>query len=187
MAKAAKITCERCEYRLTGGAPFCRQCGYPTAWASHEDRTAWEVAQYRHKSKNVPMGYAYEPARPVVTSAPATKPRGVGKLFSRRAHVPDFSAQIPAPAPGPAAPALTVVSDRAEKRVAAEKPAAHAKPRTAPSVKPARVEDSGGDTPATILAARLLNARVAELDAKVQGLQRAIEQLRAEPSSSYAR
>src|SRR5947208_5381585 len=97
MAKAAKITCERCEYRLTGGAPFCKHCGYPTAWASHEDRTAWEVAQYRHKTATVPMGYAYEPAKPLGKTTVQSKPRGISKLFGRRTSVPAF----PAPAPEP--------------------------------------------------------------------------------------
>src|SRR5690349_14198093 len=92
MAKAARFECDRCEQRLVGGAPFCKHCGYPTTWASHEDRTAWEVAQYRHKSANVPMGYAYQPAQPLAPTTRADKPRGISKLFGRRSSVPEFPA-----------------------------------------------------------------------------------------------
>ncbi|MGH2727641.1 MAG: hypothetical protein ACRDKS_11790, partial [Actinomycetota bacterium] len=47
MAKAAKALCDRCESRITVGVSFCQYCRYPTQWASHEERTTWELSQWK--------------------------------------------------------------------------------------------------------------------------------------------
>ena len=200
MAKAARFECDRCEQRLVGGAPFCKHCGYPTAWASHEDRTAWEVAQYRHKSANVPMGYAYAPAKPLAASSVDAKPRGIAKLFGRRQAVPAFP---PTPAPKRVTPPqLTVVPEaaaepKAEPKVAERAPAREPRPASKPrpaapraatpraaAPRPApRAAASTADDSAAVIAARLLNARVKELDAQVQQLRRELGELRGNGSA----
>jgi len=195
MAKPAKSTCDRCESRIVVGDSFCDSCGCPTSWASHSERTAWEVAQYRHKSANVPMGFAYEPApKPVET--PVMKSRGVVRMFSRRAHVPQLQrvepkrveppvATQPAPVvqPKPVAPA-TPIADL--KPIVKVKRAVEAKPAIV--VEPSKSDDEPvRDTPATLLAMRLLNARVAELDEKLRRLENEIASSRVEKPRRWFR
>src|SRR2546426_10368450 len=101
MSKAAKALCGRCEHRVASGTPFCGACGYPTPWATHDERTAWEVAQYRDKSINVPIGLPYERPKPTaVLEAPKTA-RRVTSLFSRRAHAPQLVMPEPKRAEAP--------------------------------------------------------------------------------------
>jgi len=196
MAKPAKAICDRCENRITAGDPFCGTCGCPTSWANHDERTAWEVAQYRHKSANAPIGVAYDRPKPtiVIDKPKLTKRMG---LFSRRSHAPKLlmpepkrvdptivlppaepvaaeepapSAQAPASAP---APILKSVPDAVTKT-----PARPAVARPKPSKTD---EEPLRDTPATVLAMRMLNARVAELDARIRELQSEVEALRGDP------
>lgn len=48
MARAQKIVCDSCgSTRVEAGSPFCGACGRPTAWATYQDRTDWEVQQWR--------------------------------------------------------------------------------------------------------------------------------------------
>lgn len=48
MAKAPRFVCPFCESpRIEVGASLCNSCGRPTQWATHEERTAWEVGQWR--------------------------------------------------------------------------------------------------------------------------------------------
>ena len=49
MGKAAKIPCVYCDGRLEPGLPFCSSCEQPTMWATNEQRTAWELRQWRMK------------------------------------------------------------------------------------------------------------------------------------------
>ncbi len=39
--------CARCETPFRDVSPFCAACGGPTPWASHDERVAWEVRQWR--------------------------------------------------------------------------------------------------------------------------------------------
>lgn len=39
--------CTRCETPLHAGSSFCSACGGPTPWATHDERVAWEVRQWR--------------------------------------------------------------------------------------------------------------------------------------------
>jgi len=190
MAKAAKALCGRCEHRVIVGDPFCGRCGYPSAWATHDERTAWEVAQYRHKSASVPIGVPFERLKPTVVIDRPKPSRRIG-LFARKSHAP----QLLTPEPSSekvAEPILKAVP--AQPEPIAAKPAPAAKPalskpaasKPAPRVK-ARANDSkpASDTPATVLAMRMLNARVAELDAKVQELQRQIDSMNQVPRSGF--
>jgi len=172
MAKAARALCDSCESKVVAGASFCGRCGAPTSWASHSERTAWEVAQYRHKTANVPIGVAYEQAP--APQAPA-KSRGVVRMFSRRAHVPgrpQAEAQRAAPPVAERAPEPRAKLASRSKQAAAKRSNADAEPLH--------------DTPATVLAMRLLNARVAELDARVQELAHELSATRdAKPRRWY--
>jgi hypothetical protein len=186
MAKAAKALCGRCENRVTVGDPYCGSCGYPSAWATHDERTAWEVAQYRHKTASVPIGVPFDRLKPTVVIDRPKPSRRIG-LFARKSHAPQLL--MPEPSKEKVAePILKAVPAQPEppamQPVPAAKPAPVAKP--APRVK-ARANDAkpATDTPATVLAMRLLNARVAELDAKVHELQRQIESMNEVPRSGF--
>jgi ribosomal protein S27AE len=174
MAKAARAVCDRCEQRLNSGTPYCGNCGHPTAWATHDDRVAWELHQYRDQSEKNPMGVLYDPSS--VKTMVIEKPKS-RKLFGRRtAH----RAPVVAPAPKPAEPVAPPILRAVEPvpvRELPERPKA-AKP-AAPRPKPAKIDKEPlRDTPATVLAVRMLNNRVAELDATIQKLQHEIEMLR---------
>lgn len=207
MAKAAKTLCTRCDNRITVGDPFCDACGCPTDWATHDERTAWEVAQYRRKSAVQPIRAAVDtrpragaprPAAAPAVSAPAARARrGIGGLFSRRSHAPQIivpeAKRVEPPAPAPAvaevapeigtAPALAVVRPDPVKAEPPKKKAPRPAAKPAPKVAPSSMDaEPLGDTPATVLALRLLNARVAELDEQLQRLQRAFDEVRSNPS-----
>lgn len=48
MAKKPIVpVCSRCETPFRSQAAFCRACGGPTPWASHDERVAYEVRQWR--------------------------------------------------------------------------------------------------------------------------------------------
>ncbi|MCI0347301.1 MAG: hypothetical protein L0221_17960 [Chloroflexi bacterium] len=50
MARTPKFICDSCGvFKLDPGAAFCDGCGRPTVWATYQDRTAWEVQQWRAK------------------------------------------------------------------------------------------------------------------------------------------
>ena len=49
MGKQAKFPCVYCDARLEPGLPFCSSCEQPTAWATNEQRTAYELRQWRMK------------------------------------------------------------------------------------------------------------------------------------------
>jgi len=194
MAKVARAICDRCEHRVVAGDPFCGTCGYPSSWANHEERTAWEVAQYRHKSANAPIGVPYDRPKPTIVLDKPKAGRRIG-IFSRRSHTPQLlqpepkrvdptmSVQAP-PEPAPdveTAPILMAVPIRTPKTEAPiGKPIARLKSK--------KIEDEPArDTPATVLAMRLLNTRVAELDAMVRELRREIEALRDMPRERFGR
>jgi hypothetical protein len=207
MAKPARAECGRCEHLVIAPDPFCGSCGYPSPWATHEERTAWEVAQYRRKSETDPIATPLDRPKPtIVIDKPKTRRLG---LFGRKAHAPQLLKSEPkakAPEPilkaVPAQPEPIVVAPEpikaaapkaaAPAKVVAAKPAAPARSlapaKPAPRVSPrARDKEPAGDAPATVLAMRMLNARVAELDAQVQELQRQIEAMSETPRSGFGR
>ena len=230
MAKTAKILCDRCESRMIAGDPYCGSCGYPTTWASLDERAAWEVAQYREKAATAPINsIAGDAPRTRAASRvdvaerpkPSREKKTFGGLFGRRraaaqaivlpepkrveppvVEMETASAAVltmvrPEPAPAPAAkPALAPAAKVIAPAPAAPKPE-RVMPKPAPRMRtrverpaPAKLAapNAGGlvskveralndnealiDTPATVLAMRLLNQRVRELDEKVQRLER---------------
>src|ERR671918_174374 len=93
MAKVARTICDRCESRIAVGDPFCAACGYPTMWASHDERAAWEVARYREKAETAPLKSPGEDAprqraasRTTVAERPkpSREKKHFGGLFGRR-------------------------------------------------------------------------------------------------------
>lgn len=198
MAKAVKVLCDRCECKLIAGVPFCRQCGYPTRWATHEERTSWEVAQWKTADRShAPKSPSKEArrwnpfarkadAKPALTVIHSDRPKIAESPAVPTADAPSVAtAPEPAPAPAkaaPPAPARVVASvpsaPRPERIAPRVKPAVKAKPAPAPapSVTPGpRDAEPLTDTPATVMAMRLLNARVAELDEKIQRLERELQ------------
>lgn len=202
MAKAVKVLCDRCENKIVAGVSFCDHCSYPTRWATHEERTTWEVNQWKaadrsHKPKSNtksdrngrrwnPFGRKQDakPALTLVPAAPAkTEPtEHVTIELEPVAMAGAESVSVAAPAPSVSAPAAPAA--RPERTIARPKPVMRAKPEPAPIAKPARAaklpagkadDEPVTDTPATIMAMRLLNARVKELDAKIQKLQAELE------------
>jgi hypothetical protein len=55
MARRAPVpTCSHCETPFRSDAAFCGRCGHPTPWATHEQRVAWEVRQWRASRARAP-------------------------------------------------------------------------------------------------------------------------------------
>jgi len=48
------ITCSSCDSPLRSDVPFCEACGRPAPWATHEERIAWEVRQWRASKAREP-------------------------------------------------------------------------------------------------------------------------------------
>ena len=202
MAKAVKVLCDRCENKIIAGVSFCDHCTYPTRWATHEERTMWEVNQWKaadrsHTPKSTtktdrsgrrwkPFGRKQDskPALTLVSASPAkAEPaKDITIELEPVAMAAAESGAATAPAASVSAPAAPVA--RPERTIARPKPVMRAKPEPAPIAKPAPApklpagkadDEPVTDTPATIMAMRLLNARVKELDAKIQKLQAELE------------
>lgn len=214
MAKAVKVLCDRCENKIVAGVSFCDHCSYPTRWATHEERTNWEVHQWKiadrshapradAKQRNGrrwnPFGRKQE-AKPTLTLVSAPAP---AKAIAAE-PVRDITIELDAPAAGGEHASLTVPTQvaqvasvaapakpaaRPERTVSRPKPVERARPEAAPAkpepvakAQPARApapklargtidDEPVTDTPATIMAMRLLNARVKELDERIQKLE----------------
>ncbi|MEX2558248.1 MAG: hypothetical protein WEB06_21770 [Actinomycetota bacterium] len=198
MAKAAKVLCDRCESRITVGVSFCDRCGGPTQWASHQERVGWELTQWQAADRT------HAPGSPSKGNGSARRwiPRPFGRKESAQPKLtlvpPKSQQRVEVSAPTPAAepdpvPAVAAVPEPPTRKPdpkptavrAAVKPFPWVQPtKAAPKIEPRiepRIEKGPRDaeplrdTPATVMAMRLLNARVAELDAKVQRLERALE------------
>jgi hypothetical protein len=186
MAKAAKTLCDRCEARITAGISFCDRCGCPTQWASHKERVSWELSQWQAADRShapgspskgsgstrrwIPRPFGRKgAAQPNLTLVPPKLKQDVEASASTPATAPEpVRAVVAAPEP----PKLTSAPARAALKPIAR--AQSAKPTSRIAKGPHDAEPLS-DTPATVMAMRLLNARVAELDAKVQRLERALE------------
>jgi hypothetical protein len=187
-----KVLCNTCEQRLETGRPFCARCGTPTQWATHDQRTAWDVAWYRQKNRTVPIRAAYDavPAADAPTRFPASPARimappkrGIGTMFSRPR--PDLElvpprgierrwtqpSRTPAPVSGGAPATAAAV---AFARPDAVKP----EPTTSAPLRPLPNPVSEGvrlrEIPPMVLAVRLLNGRVSEIDARLTSVERTI-------------
>jgi hypothetical protein len=231
MAKAAKVQCDRCGHRVQAGLSFCKRCGAPTTWATHEERTWWEVNQWRSASKptspaNIISLPASERARrwfggrrereasaaltlvrrkirtdedrpsetiviPAASAAPAVAPAQEAMSAQegssmRTAVIEEVAAPEPVepelvphlvpasevvPMPEPPDIGLEVVTIPEPEELAL----AVAPPPITTTLAPSALDEVPiHDTEATYLAMRILNARVAELDAKVRKLERKI-------------
>lgn len=195
MAKAAKVPCDRCESRIIAGLSYCPRCGYPTQWASHEERTRWEVSQWKtadhsknedgpsksgQRRRGLPRPFARRPSPEpdwhlsLVPTPSATSTESPSVLVADLA--PAGSPSKPAPTPAvnaPKAPAAPDVAIELDKIAADPQPMIEAK---------AGDEDPIRDMPRTMIAMRLLNARVAELHDRVQRLERELAESRRERS-----
>jgi hypothetical protein len=155
VARGSKSICDRCDNRIRAGIEFCPSCGYPTQFATHDQRVTWELDQYRRKNMVAPVREAID-TRP---HAPSPRP----------------SLQTSA------APALSVVrEERVEPSIAPRGGMLKRSLRTT-----ARPAEPDVDSPATMVAMRLLNARVEDLDAKVRELERELNELRPKPRRRF--
>lgn len=193
MAKAAKVLCDRCESRITAGVSFCGHCGYPTRWASHEERTAWEVSQWKTADRSHTPGSRSQSGRasrrwlPRPFGRKVEEKPGLALVSKNEVHAESMYA-APAttvstsPTPAPVATVAVAPAPspapRIERSLSRVKPVAKAQvSRPAIKIEPGPLDsDALADTPATVLAVRLLNARVAELDAKIRRLERELNQ-----------
>jgi hypothetical protein len=190
MAKAAKVLCDRCESRIVAGVSFCGRCGGPTQWASHQERVSWELTQWQTADRT------HAPGSP--SNGNGSSRRWIPRPFGRKETAQpklalvqpkplqrvEVSAPTPTIAPNPA-PAVVEAAEPPKPKPASVRSAAKPITRPQPADSARKIEpriEKGPrdaeplrDTPATVMAMRLLNARVAELDAKVQRLERALE------------
>ncbi|MGH2795850.1 MAG: hypothetical protein ACRDKG_16280 [Actinomycetota bacterium] len=196
MAKAAKILCDRCECKVVVGASFCGACGYPTRWATHEERTTWEVGQWKIADRS------HAPKPPEKTSRRwfGRKAEPKPALSVVRSQGPTAASAAPITTPVEQPPtvvtttepvtAVTKAADPAPARIPAKKgsrptpigervaarPKSIVRPKQSPDITPGPNDaEPLTDTPRTVMAMRLLNARVAELDAKIQRLERELD------------
>lgn len=181
MAKAAKVLCDRCESKIVAGVPFCNRCGCPTQWASHEQRVGWELSQWKTADRS------QSPASQDDASSRRWIPRPFGRKASTQPTltlVPPKGQPEPHLEPTVAAEPVAVstpVEPRPEPKPAPALARTPAKPiARPPSARTPKIErrprdgEPLRDLPATVMAMRLLNARVAELEARIQQLEAAL-------------
>ncbi len=157
----------------------------------------WKTADRSHKPKSSsksdrngrrwnPFGRKQEP-KPALTLVAAASPAAPQAVATE----PDITIELepapvvmaaadPASVAAPPKPIARPERTRPERTLGLPKPvrakpqakAAPAKTPPAPVLAPGKADDEAvSDTPATIMAMRLLNARVAELDAKIRRLE----------------
>ena len=76
MPRLKKVPCAHCDSKLVPGTSFCTNCEQPTVWASHDERTTWELRQWQEKG-TPRLKRAHSPAVASVTpikSRPARAP-----------------------------------------------------------------------------------------------------------------
>jgi hypothetical protein len=105
MPRLKKVPCAHCDAKLVGGVSFCTNCEQPTIWASHEERTEWELHQWSQKRSSRPKRRV---SAEIAEVTPIQSRRGAGPTQPIVKH--------------PAAQAAPVVSSP-KARVRATKPA----------------------------------------------------------------
>jgi hypothetical protein len=165
MAKAMKVLCDRCEQKIVPGVSFCGRCGYPTKWASHEERTQWEVSQWK--------GADREQKQQSSRSQDALRRWGFRPFARRVAPEPEWHLSlVKAPSGPPVSSPPPPAAPPAPPRVQEPEPARPA-PKATPKVAPGpRDAEPIGDEPSTVLAMRMLNERVKQLDERIRQLER---------------
>lgn len=187
MAKGVKVLCDRCEAKLIIGRPFCGSCGTPTRWASHEERTAWELSQWQKTDKprntastdDTPKASRRWP-RPFTRKRDSKRPLELVEPQPERRRLPkpavvEEPATTLEPKPQRAIEAVKPEQGATVKPIARRPAAPKPVRKIAPGPRDGEPLDNG---PATVMAMRLLAARVAELDAKVQRLERELDRER---------
>jgi hypothetical protein len=76
MPRLKKVPCAHCDAKIVSGISFCTNCEQPTAWASRDERTTWELRQWQEK----------RPPRIKRTSAPVVAE--VTPIRARRVSTP---------------------------------------------------------------------------------------------------
>src|SRR5437660_7745741 len=54
MPRLKKVPCAHCDAKMAPETSFCPNCEQPTVWASHEERTEWELRQWSQKRSSRP-------------------------------------------------------------------------------------------------------------------------------------
>ncbi len=170
----AKAECFHCDGRMEIGASFCGHCGRPSIWATHDERVAWEVDQWRavnggsrsngHASSNGSSpgpAVATMPREEIVyvadyrraqredeerATAPP-EPVANGSAPPAPAPAPTPAPVAPAPAPAPVAPAPAPVAPAPVAPAPAPTPA----PAVAPTPAPAPAPVAPAYVPASVL------------------------------------
>jgi ribosomal protein L37E len=135
MSKKLRFFCTRCENKIEEGKSFCKSCGFPTTWASHDEKVEWELHQWEEARRKATPDPIAEPQ----------SPRGLPRSRPRRSHAVDV---VPV------------------HRSAARKPA---------SAKDLPALPAPTDAAVLVKVLRLLNAKVAELEARITELEGAQE------------
>ena len=188
MARRSKVQylCTFCEGKLTEGAAFCRGCEHPTAWASYDEKIEWELGQWE-KAK-VRVGAAeHVAARPAVRAAARTNGEVQGS-FSPDEIVRALPVRMPklehyleedppakpsvAKTPEPAKrPAKATAKPAASQPAPEVKPAIHA-PTPLPASQALTAElPKPGDRYFLLKIVKLLNARIGELESRIEELE----------------
>jgi len=151
MPRLKKVPCAQCDTKIVPGVSFCTNCEQPTTWASHEERTTWELRQWSQKRASRPKRrLAHEaadvtPIRSLRAPAPS-KPlvRHPSAPLVRHPSAPERAIPSPVAAPAKVRPARTtkpVPESVAASAAPAKKQVARSKPepeRTTASAAPAK-------------------------------------------------
>lgn len=124
-----RYSCSSCESKVSTDEHFCRACGHPTTWATHEEKVGWELEQYARARRQPIETVAVAPVSaipPRRSSGGSVIAEAVRKLQRVRPHrdAPDPLANVELPAIDDAALTLKIVRilnaqiDGLERRVA---------------------------------------------------------------------
>jgi len=141
MPRLKKVPCAHCDAKLVGGVSFCTNCEQPTIWASHEERTEWELHQWSQKRSSRPKRrVSVEVAE--VTPIQSRRTAGPTKPIVKHPAAQAVAQAVPIVSPPkarpratkPAAEQVTPPAAPEKKQVAKAKP----EPERAPARKASR-------------------------------------------------
>ena len=153
MPRLKKVPCAHCDAKMAAETSFCPNCEQPTIWASHEERTEWELRQWSKKRSSRPKRRA------------STAVEEVTPILSRRAAAPAPARAKPVvkhPAAHSVAKAAPVVSPPKERPARSAKPVpVRGTPPAAPQKKSvARSEPEPARAPARKTARKTVSHKV---------------------------